>query len=124
MLGAATGWQDAHLHVFERGSDRYGFEYPDLDFRDERTMTLGDLLARVGDRIDYVYDFGDDWRHEITLESTDAGDPDAGRARCIDGAGRCPPEDVGGIPGYDDLKAVLADPDDAARRDAVADGPR
>jgi len=29
---------------------------------------------------------------------------------CTDGAGRCPPEDVGGIPGYEDLRRLLAAP--------------
>ncbi|MFD5426286.1 hypothetical protein [Streptomyces sp. NPDC127084] len=29
---------------------------------------------------------------------------------CVDSAGTCPPEDCGGAPGYNDLKAILADP--------------
>lgn len=28
VLGAAMGWQDSHLHVFERGTERYGFADP------------------------------------------------------------------------------------------------
>ena len=108
VLQAAMGWQDCHLHVFERAGERYGHADPDLDIEDERATTLGHLLSRAGDRLDYEYDFGDGWGHEIALETI--GDPDDRRARCLDGAGRCPPEDVGGIPGYDDLKRALADP--------------
>lgn len=114
VLVAAMGWQDSHLHVFERGDDRYGFADPDLDVQDEQTMTVGGVLVDPGDRIDYEYDFGDCWRHAIVLDSVAPADPDDGRAHVADGAGRCPPEDVGGVPGYEDLKAVLADPHDDA----------
>jgi hypothetical protein len=112
VLGAAMGWQDSHLHVFERGTDRYGYADPDLDIQDERKLRLADVLVHEGDRLDYEYDFGDSWRHHIVLEAIETSDPDDGYPRCTDGAGRCPPEDVGGVPGYTDLKRLLADPDD------------
>lgn len=111
MLGAAMGWQDSHLHVFERGSDRYGHPDPDLDIRDDREAVLGELLADEGDRLAYEYDFGDSWRHDIVLEAIETGD--LAYPRCTDGEGRCPPEDVGGIFGYERLRRVIADPDDA-----------
>lgn len=112
MLGAAMGWQDCHLHVFERGTERYGYPDPDLDIRDERKATLADVLSHGGDRLDYEYDFGDSWRHRIVLEAIETGDPDDAYPRCTDGAGRCPPEGVGGVHGYTDLKRALASPDD------------
>jgi hypothetical protein len=108
VLGAAMGWEDSHLHVFERGPARYGFPDLDLDINDDREMTLGGLVAHPGDRLDYEYDFGDGWQHDILLEAIEDGD-DRG-PRCVGGAGRCPPEDVGGIHGYEQLKRVLADP--------------
>jgi hypothetical protein len=110
VLAAAMGWQDSHLHVFERGSNRYGFPDPDLGIRSDRGLALVELLARPGDELDHEYDFGDGWRHEITVEAVEQGRNDG--VSCIDGAGRCPPEDVGGIPGYEDLRRTLADPDD------------
>jgi hypothetical protein len=110
VLGAAMGWDDSHLHVFERGDERYGHPDPELEIEDDREKTLGDLLAAVGDRLDYEYDFGDGWRHAIVLEARAASDDAA--PRCIDGAGRCPPEDVGGIFGYAELRRVLDDPRD------------
>lgn len=112
VLAAALGWQDCHLHVFERGADRYGHAAPDLDIQDERGITLADLLPREGDRMDYEYDFGDCWLHDIVLEAIEPGDADGARPRCTAGAGRCPPEDVGGIPGYEHLRRALADPGD------------
>jgi len=57
VLGAAIGWEDSHLHVFERGDDRYGYPNPEIEIEDDREKTLGDLLAALGDRLDYEYDF-------------------------------------------------------------------
>jgi pRiA4b ORF-3-like protein len=113
VLGAAMGWQDSHLHLFERAGDRYGYPDPDLDMQDEREKTLGDLLVDEGDRLEYEYDFGDSWRHDIVLDAIETGDLDDAYPRCTDGEGRCPPEDVGGTPGYERLRRVIADPDDA-----------
>lgn len=122
VLGAAMGWQNSHLHMFERGSDqhgsdRYGFPNPDLDIRDDREVTLGALLVHPGDRLDYEYDFGDSWQHAIVLEAVEQGDHDG--PRCTDGASRCPPEDVGGIPGYEDLRRVLTDPEEDRHTDML-----
>jgi hypothetical protein len=110
VMGAAMGWEDSHLHVFEHKHERCGHPDPELEIEDDRTRTLDELLVAVGDRLDYEYDFGDGWRHVIVLEATAAGGDAA--PRCIDGAGRCPPEDVGGIPGYEELRRVLANPRD------------
>ena len=118
VLGAAMGWEDSHLHVFVRGDERYGHPDPEIEIDDDRGRTLGDLLAATGDRLDYEYDFGDSWRHAIALESTEPGD--AASPRCVDGAGRCPPEDVGGISGYQELRRVLADPRDAEHEHMLA----
>jgi hypothetical protein len=118
VLGAAMGWEDSHLHVFERGDERYGHPNPEIEIADDREKTLGDLLAAVGDRVDYEYDFGDSWHHVIVLEASGAGD-DA-TPRCIDGAGRCPPEDVGGVSGYQELRRVLAGPRDAEHEHVLA----
>jgi Plasmid pRiA4b ORF-3-like protein len=117
VLGAAMGWQDSHLHVFERGSDRYGFPDADLDIRPDRDLTLGALLVHPGDRLRYEYDFGDSWEHEIVLEAVEQGGHEG--PRCLDGAGRCPPEDVGGIPGYEDLRRVLAAPNREGHAEAL-----
>jgi hypothetical protein len=117
VLGAAMGWQDSHLHVFERGSDRYGFPDPELDIRADRELALNALLAHPGDRLRYEYDFGDSWEHEIVLEAVEQGGQDG--PRCLDGAGRCPPEDVGGIPGYEDLRRVLAAPNEEGHTEAL-----
>ena len=59
----------------------------------------------------YEYDFGDGWEHEILFEGclrlkTGCGIPDVSKVK-----GPAPREDVGGIDGYDDYLAALADPE-------------
>jgi hypothetical protein len=53
--------------------------------------------------------FGDDWEHDVLIEDVTA--PEAGTAypRCLTGRRACPPEDCGGIWGYDYLVEILAD---------------
>ena len=77
------------------------------DVRDERKVRLGDLLARV-DRLAYLYDFGDSWRHEVVVDEVLLGDEVGEVPRLEAGARACPPEDVGGGPGYADLLDGLA----------------
>ena len=54
---------------------------------------------------EYVYDFGDHWQHQIQIESV-IDDYLFGYPQVLEGEGACPPEDVGGIGGYEEfLKA-------------------
>lgn len=110
VVQAAMGWEDYHLHVFSQGGADYGLPDPDLGHADERAVRLCQLLTDVGDRLDYTYDFGDGWEHEITLEKVLPVDDSGTGAICTAGKGACPPEDCGGVWGYRELKATLADP--------------
>lgn len=58
----------------------------------------------------YLYDFGDSWQHDILLEGILLAQTKDKYPKCIDGAGACPPEDCGGIPGYRHLLEVINDP--------------
>lgn len=105
FIQAALGWTDAHLHEFIINNDRYARPHPDdfaddIDSKDERKAYLNRLLAE-GDKFDYRYDFGDGWEHVITVEKIEPveGDPQ-GQAWIESGARACPPEDVGGVHGY------------------------
>jgi hypothetical protein len=62
-------------------------------------------------RFDYTSDFGDDWEHLITIEKTKPALDGKSRPACVGGVRSCPPEDCGGIWGYQYLLEVLADPD-------------
>ena len=53
---------------------------------------------------------GDDWRHTITIETVGPGEPDVKYPCFVDGERRCPPEDVGGLPGFEMFLDAMADP--------------
>jgi hypothetical protein len=100
------------------------FSHPTFDLHDPLTLDeskarLDKLLIRPGDLIHYQYDFGDSWAHTIRLETTTALEP-ATHARCIDGAGACPPEDCGGIMGYSNLLTAMSKPTTKAAKDLRA----
>jgi hypothetical protein len=108
---AAMGWHNCHLHVFSDGWSEYGLPDRELGHLDERRVRLSQVLASVGDKIRYTYDFGDDWEHDIILEAILPADAGVTGSVCTAGKGACPPEDCGGVWGYEELKATLADPD-------------
>jgi hypothetical protein len=111
VIQTAMGWHNCHLHVFADGRHEYGLPDPELGHQDERKAHLSQLLTSVGDKIGYNYDFGDDWLHDITLEKILPAASGVTSAVCTAGKGACPPEDCGGVWGYENLKATLADPD-------------
>ncbi len=77
---------------------------------DERRVQLKPFIEARLRRFIYLYDFGDHWEHEITVEDLVA--PKDGRRRilCTAGENACPPEDVGGEPGYANFLEAIADP--------------
>ena len=109
VIQLAMGWTNSHLHQFRRGSTCYGPANPDLDIQEqnERRVRLSGVLRKPKDRMVYEYDFGDGWEHEVVLERSTTGLPDAPQVRVIGGKGACPPEDVGGLGGdYGFLEAI------------------
>jgi len=110
VLQVAMGWSNAHLHEFEVDGVRFGEPDPDWDdgrVRREATARLHEVVPDVGARMDYTYDFGDDWRHSVVVEAL--GEP-AQRATCVAGRRACPPEDCGGAWGYAEMLAAVDDP--------------
>lgn len=113
VIQLAMGWEDCHLHAFtDRSGTSYGdLTMTDLDFDDESSVRVSQLLAERGDELVYEYDFGDSWRHRVELVQVllDDGQGIGGLA-CIGGHGRCPPEDCGGVWSYAELCDTLANP--------------
>ena len=110
VIQTSMGWTDTHLHVFSTAAGDYGVPDPELAFRNERNARLGQFLTQQGDRIQYAYDFGDGWEHDIVLEKRLDPYPEAQLPTCLAGKGACPPEDCGGAWGYADVKEIVADP--------------
>jgi hypothetical protein len=116
ILQIVMNWEDYHLHEFTIGRRVYSVPDPDDDMYerkviDERQVRLCDVVPRVGTQFLYLYDFGDSWHHELLLEAIVMPDPKLQYPRCIAGERRTPPEDVGGIPGYEDYLEAITDPD-------------
>lgn len=65
----------------------------------------------------YLYDFGDDWHHRVRFEQHLVVGRPHHAAACTGGARARPPEDVGGLSGYENFLAVMADPDDPEHTD-------
>jgi len=110
VLQFAMGWSNSHLHLFETEDERYGVPDPELDLHDERRVRLDRLLTRLGDRMVYEYDFGDSWEHDVVLERILEPQKGARYPRVIAGQRACPPEDCGGVPGYEEFLSIIADP--------------
>ena len=125
VLQPAMGWTNSHLHEFRTETDRIGVPDPEWDdedeVRDEATVLVGEV-ATLGTRLRYVYDFGDNWRHDLTVELIEVARPGVRYPRCLDGAGACPPEDVGGPGGYEDFLDALRDPRHERHEQAVGWG--
>nr|WP_277932470.1 plasmid pRiA4b ORF-3 family protein [Rhodococcus opacus] len=68
------------------------------------------MLSSVGDRLTYLYDFGDDWIHHIVVESVDNPAPESPVALCLDGRNMAPYEDSGGPWGWANMIEASADP--------------
>ncbi len=120
VLQLAMGWEDYHLHEFRVGDLRIGItdEEDDVPITDEVSVTLGDLVG-VGGRFVYEYDFGDSWVHDVEVEASEEVPRALERPVCVGGERACPPEDSGGVAGFEELLLVLSDPDHDRYRELV-----
>lgn len=100
------------MHQFVAAGVCYGVSDPDfeLEIKNQRNIKLSRLLKDEGDRIIYEYDFGDGWEHEIVLEKKQPFNAQASLPVCLAGERSCPPEDCGGIWGYENLLQIITDP--------------
>jgi pRiA4b ORF-3-like protein len=113
----AMPWEDRHLHEFRfpTGDEEARIGLPGYDeFEEDEGLVaswetlLKDWFVAVPSQCLYVYDFGDDWVHTVTLESRRAAESGVRYPRCTAGARRCPPEDVGGAHGYSEFLEALS----------------
>lgn len=129
VIQAAFGWDDCHFFGFIGKTNKGNFDIsiPD-DFLDKfsrqktidasKTKLKSFFTDRAIQKMCYIYDFGDNWTHIITLE--DVLEEQRTKADCVTGNGACPPEDCGGAYGYEEMKAVLTeDPDSPEAQDIL-----
>lgn len=122
ILQAAFGWTDSHLHQFNIGGLRFGdaafaaaerIDADEPNTLDAMEVRLKDFRFYHGEPVsfEYVYDFGDNWVHRVTLEKPLVVTPGPKKASCMEGARCCPPEDCGGPHGYGEFLRVLLTPE-------------
>ncbi|MFH2122897.1 MAG: plasmid pRiA4b ORF-3 family protein [Pseudomonadota bacterium] len=113
VIQIVMGWTDSHLHEFTIGKKRYT-EYPESkdDGLECGRYRLGDLVKQKGRTFRYLYDFGDGWEHELVLvDNRHVINPAQEMyLDCLEGERACPPEDVGGVPGYYRFCKALKEP--------------
>ena len=117
IIQVAFGWDGSHLHEFKLGKGvrimpaydiARDFGWDDAELLDEDDVTLLDVSQK---KMVYIYDFGDYWTHDITLEKVVTVEEEQ-KPVCIGGEGSAPWEDCGGAWGYASLMESLDDPDD------------
>jgi hypothetical protein len=106
-------WQDYHLHQFIVGEVYYGVPSPEdwHEVEDERRVRISQLAPQEKIKFTYEYDFGDDWLHTVLVEKSLPPDPEQKLPVCLKGKRACPPEDVGGIWGYDTFVEAIKNPE-------------
>lgn len=105
------GWMDEHLNQIVCKHETYyvpcyqhdpDSEWGDTYFQEEHT--IADVLMEKGKTVGWEYDFGDSWQHDIRLSVIDEyKDGEPHDIVFKSGKGTCPPEDCGGIWGYQEL---------------------
>ncbi len=126
VIMTAFNWSGGHLWQFSfqssgliKGS-RLGFTYIAEKYEDgfdtnedqleASELELNEILNLERKKIDFEYDFGDGWIHNITLQKVLEKDPNINYPICIKGARNTPPEDCGSYPGYEQILEHYADP--------------
>jgi len=123
-IQTSMGWTNSHLHQFRLGDQKYADpqlmeeDFAAYGYKNSLTTLLSDLVTQGKRkvRLQYEYDFGDSWLHEVVIEPL--AEPVA-KAECVAGARACPPEDCGSTPGYFNLCAIIADPKHEQHKDML-----
>jgi hypothetical protein len=123
VLQIVMGWTNSHLHQFKAGGRYYGKPDPNfadmIEVVDERQVRLVQIAPHVKARFVYEYDFGDSWEHELVVEKILPPEKRVQYPRCIDGKRACPPDDVGGVWGYQEFLEAMRDPNHPEHEDMV-----
>ena len=110
-LQNAYNWMNAHLYEFDLGAETISCD--EDEFSEEEVVLAGDVSLssrlKAGDSFWYLYDFGDNWEVMIHVDEllTDYDKPYPVCTRC---EGTAPPEDVGGVWGFQDFMEAFEDP--------------
>ncbi len=115
LLQITMGWEFEHLYRFIIG----GVDYADLDrgwdedAQDACDTNLSAILPAHNrrPRFHYLYDFGDQWMHQLVVEERFPPEQGVKYPICVAGQRACPPEDCGGPWGYPDFVETISNAD-------------
>ena len=133
VLVYAMGWDGYHLTELTQGDTLWrstkekamdaesdlDYEecYPGMKVRNSFRATVSQLLKKVGDECSLTYDMGDSWHHTVRLveirryEDAQVRFSNIG-VELLSGSGSCPPEDCGGVSGYEEILRIIQDPEE------------
>lgn len=111
LLQRVMGWENLHDYSFRVGLS------PDQVLCDRATPLTQYLAYHINSYkqqpLYYYYDPEGGWAHRLTVEALDISDnKETTLPTCLDGAAACPPENIGGIWGYEEMLTTLEDPED------------
>ena len=108
----AMGWENCHLHRLIVDDVHYSANPCEMDMEEKpsQKFRLNQLGLRRGDAFGYVYDYGDNWEHGIEVEEILPDEERIHHAVCIAGERACPPEDCGGLWGYEEFLNAIKYP--------------
>lgn len=124
IIQKVMGWENAHMYKFtvgktnlvdSRGEDM-GSDWG-LDIGQPRDIKatkrkLSDLIEKKGQKFSYMYDMGDSWEHILTVKKIfEVEDDNNDFPVVLEGERACPPEDCGGIWGYEEILELLKNPE-------------
>ena len=118
----AFGWLDYHLHSFEILNPRNGDieeigipseeDYGDdeIDILPGWDLMIARYFSESNKKAAYIYDYSDNWEHDVRLEKILPQDQAIKYPVCLGGKRACPPEDCGGVEGYLIFLEAIMDP--------------
>ena len=125
IIQIVMGWKNSHLFEFDYKGYRIAMLMSDIDDFDSRStldcqeIMINQIFTQEGDKVNYIYDFGDDWKHSIILEKSMPIDNRKIYPVCIDGEKQCPPEDCGGIHGFYEMLDAFNGDDENSKQEYI-----
>lgn len=86
-----------------------GFFFVEANVGDNDAQAPWQIRQRENRFVEYQYDFGDNWMHDVLFEGSPTPQPGVTYPQCLEGEHACPPEDVCGIHGFSEYLEAIAD---------------
>ena len=107
IIQNVMGWYNSHLYQFVYNKNLNIIGNPEFlemeGVMDATIFHVKDYFNEPNKKIEYEYDFGDGWAHELIFEKATEQEDGKQYPVCLEGERNCPPEDCGGIGGFYNL---------------------